>query len=82
MKIHALALLPASPPAVPQKAPPTALETEQKTEEFVQAAERQRFERNRLIGSRKNPRHQDQETDANPDEPDRHEHPGSVDILA
>jgi hypothetical protein len=64
MKIHWLPLPLLLPPAVAQKAAPTAFEIEQRTEELNETAQYWRNQRAKLGKVRRDPRHSDQDADA------------------
>jgi hypothetical protein len=82
MKIHALPPLPPIPPTALQKAPPTAFEVEQRTEELIKTAQLQRAQRNKVNSVRRNPRRLDEDADADTNGQDRRSSRDTVDFLA
>jgi hypothetical protein len=64
MKIHLMPLPPPLPPAVQQKAAPTAFEIEQRTAELAETAQYWRSQRAKLGKVRRDPRNPDQDADA------------------
>jgi hypothetical protein len=82
MKIHLLPPLPFLPPAAPQKAPPTALQIEQMTEELVETARNWRAQRDKLSKVRKNRHRSDQNADPDRSTSDKRLSEDKVDVIA
>jgi hypothetical protein len=82
MKIHVLPALPPVPPAAPQKAPPTAFEVDQRTEELIKTAQQQRAQRDKVKSVRRNPRRLDEDADSDTNEQDGRSSRTTVDFLA
>jgi hypothetical protein len=82
MKIHLLPSLPVLPPVTSKKAPPTAFDIEQMTEELVETARYWRTQRGKLAKIRKNPQRSDQGADSSKSAPRERRRKDAIDVLA